>query len=278
MSRRPVDVVSLRRVRWTARAPRIAAAGTCAVLSLLGLRSLLTPEPTRVPQPAPPRPVTSAAAFAEGFARAYFTYDRDAPDRRDRALAAYMPASQITADELPRRDERVVWSAVAATEPSGGRRLIVTVAVETTSAIRYLAVTVDRDGRGRLFIPSPPALVGPLPVAMEAAPPVEEEVDDAALRAVAARVVKNFLARERDDLVADLDPRAVVSLPHETMRLASVDGLTWTSGRKVAVAVTASTADGLRLSLRYELGAVRRGGRWLVRTVHVNPAAREAAQ
>jgi len=91
--------------------------------------------------------------------------------------------------------------------------------------------------------------------------------------------VTNYLAREREDLAADLAPGAVVSLTDAPMRVASVDGVTWADGRRgrIAVAVTATGRDGLRLALRYELGITRRAGRWLVQVVHTNPAAREAA-
>ena len=279
MRRGPSDVVSLRRLRWAARAPRVAAIAACIVLSLLGLRTLLGPASTRAtPPPKAPGLDVSAAAFGEAFARAYFTFDPDAPERRERAVASFMPGRELPVDELPDRAGRVVWSTVAATEPAGRRRLIVTVALETTDGLRHLAVTVVRDDRGRLFIAAPPALIGPPPVAAEAETAIEEEVDDPALRALAGRVSRNYLARERDDLAADLDAGAIVSLPPIALRVTSVDAVTRAAAAKVAVTVTATGADGLRLSLRYELAVVRRSGRWLVRTVHVNPPATEAAR
>ena len=174
-------------------------------------------------------------------------------------------------DAPTKTDVAVSWTAVVGVASQSGRRSVVTVAAETSLGVLHLAVSVERDERGALSVAGTPALVGP-PITARAKPRVEREVDDESLRAVAGRVVKNYLTRERDDLAADLAPGAVVSLPDLRLRVGSVDGVTW-SGRRVAVAVTARGRDGLRLALRYELVVVRRGGRWLVRTVHTNPAA-----
>ncbi len=268
-------------VRAVARAPRLVALLAAGVVALVGLKALVEPVPRHaaMTRDAAPRDAV-AAGFAEAFARAYFTFDADAPDARERSVARFMPRSAAPLiDSGPRRSEKVLWTGVAAESWRGARRGVITVAVETETSRRYLAVTVERDERGLLYVPSPPALVGPPPVATAAAAPAERDVEDPALRAVATRVVTNYLAREREDLTADLAPGAVVSLADARMRVASVDGVTWADGRRgrIAVAVIATGRDGLRLALRYELGITRRAGRWLVQLVHTNPAAREAA-
>jgi hypothetical protein len=221
----------------------------------------------------------TAAALAEIFTRTYLTWEPGDSEQRDDALARLMPRDDASAtDDLGRRRQRVLWSLVIADRPAGHRRRIVTVAAKTTAALVHLAVAVARDDRGFLYVAGAPAVVGPPATATDVSIEPEREIDDRELRTVAGRVVTNYLARERDDLRADLDPRAVVSLPEEPMRVVDVDEVTWvTPNRRVAAAVTAAGPHGLRLALRYELSVTRRTGRWLVRTVHVNPTAREPA-
>ncbi len=121
-----------------------------------------------------------------------------------------------------------------------------------------------------------PALVGPPARTTKGAAPPEAEVEDHQLRTLGARVVRNYLAGEHDDLAADLHPRAVVSLPELRLDVQSIDAVTWvTEPRRLAVAVTAAAHRHPRLALRYELSVSRAGGRWLVRTVHTNPIAPE---
>lgn len=221
----------------------------------------------------------AAAGLAERFARTYLTWDVDGSERRDATLAHLMGGtSTVSVEDVGRRGQHVVWSLVVGERPVGPRRRVVTVAAQTTSSLVHLAVTVDRDARGFLYVAGPPAFVGPPATADDVSSEPERDVQDTDLRAVAQRVVTNYLAREGDDLRADLDPRALVTLPAEPMRVSAVDGLTWvTPNRRVAVAITAAGSHGMRLALRYELSVVRRARRWFVRTVHVNPTARESA-
>ena len=263
---------SLLSVRAAARAPRLAAYGAAAVLALVGLKALVAPTP------APPaaRAVTTAGqsatgAFAEAFTRAYFTVDLADRERWSQAVAAFAPSGTLVMTPPSERAVRVTWTAVLDSATTSAHEVAVTVVADTSIGLLHLAVPVARDREGALRVSAPPALVGGPPVAQDADSRVEREVDDEALRAVAGRVIKNYLARERDDLAADLAPGAVVSLPDLRFRVASIDGVTW-SGRRVAVSLTARGRQGLRLELRYELVVVRRGGRWLVRTVHTNPA------
>ncbi|HEX8084552.1 MAG TPA: conjugal transfer protein [Solirubrobacteraceae bacterium] len=252
---------------------------TCAILAVVGLKALAAPDreaaaPTRADAPVD----ISASAFAEIFARTYLTWDADGSEQREEALTRMMPRADVaSSDGLGRRDQRVAWSLVVADRPQRRRR-IVTVAAQTSVGLAHLAVTVARDRRGFLYVPSPPAFVGPPATARDVSQQPERDVEDPELRTVAGRVVTNYLAREREDLRADLDPSAVVSLPEEPLRVAAVEGVTWvTPNRRVAVALTATGAHGLRLALRYELSVTRPAGRWLVRTVHVNPTGREPA-
>jgi hypothetical protein len=251
---------------------------TCGILAVLGLKGLAAPnrDPAAPARAAAPVDV-SASAFAEMFARTYLTWDADGSKQREEALARMMPRGEAAStDDLGRRDQRVDWSLVVADRPLRRRR-VVTVAAQTSTGLVHLAVTVARAGRGFLYVPSPPAFVGPPATASDVSPEPERDVEGPELRAVAGRAVTNYLAREREDLRADLDPSAVVSLPEHPLRVTAVDGVTWVApNRRVAVALSASGPHGLRLALRYELSVTRHAGRWLVRTVHVNPTARES--
>jgi hypothetical protein len=242
------------------------------MLALVGLKALTTPtSPAPVKAASVAQRDLAAETFAESFARAYLTRNVDDPERRERALERFGLSADATADGVAEHNEAVRWSAVVGSARTSLGR-VVTVAAETDRRQVHLAVTVRRDGRGLLAVTAPPAVVGPPPVAHGTRPPAEDEVGDRALRTVATRVVKNYLALERENLAADLARGAVVSLPEQRLKVASIDGVTW-SGRRIAVALIAADGDRLRLSLRYELTVVREAGRWLVRTVHVNPTA-----
>ena len=267
-------------VRWSARAPRVAVVVVSVALAGASLTRLTKPH---TPAPAAPEPGLrqdlAAQAFAEGFARAYLTWDAGQPDAHERAVAPFLAADVDPAAGLivPRAgSQHVLWSGVAAERRAARGRRIVTISADTNRGRVHLAVSVGRDRRGLLFVSAPPAIVGPLATTTKASAGPEDEVEDRPLRTVAARVVRNFLAGERDDLAADLDPRAVVSLPEQRLTVRSTDAVTWVAKpRRVAVAVTANERGGPRLALRYELAVLRRGGRWLVRVVHTNPIVRE---
>ena len=266
-------------IRAVARAPRVTATAAGAVLALVGAKALLTPAPSaRTTTNTSARGDLGAQSFAEAFARAYLTWDGDAPERRDRALSQFgLAPDALGVDVPPRGRQTVSWTTVAALAHGRDGSGTATIAADTSNGPVHLAVNVGRDRRGRLFISSPPAIVGPPSVTTRPLERPDREVDDAVAE-IARRVVKNYLAREREDLAADLAPGAVVSLPETPLAAGSVDRITWSApGRRVAVVVDAERRDGLRLRLRYELAVVRRAGRWLVKTVHVNPAAREAA-
>lgn len=276
----PVTGQPLWRAKAAARSPRAAFLIACAVLAVVGVRTLVSPKPLK---PAEPRAgiVVDAGAqsFAEAFARAYLTWDAESPESHERAVGRFLargvePSAGLLVPQ--RGSQHVRWTAVAADRRAGDRGRIVTVAAETSQGLLHLAVRVSRDPRGMLFVSAVPAVVGPPARTTTAAARPEAEVEDRQLRAVAARVVRNYLAGERDDLVADLDPRAVVSLPDMRLTVRSTDAVTWVSEpHRIAIAVTADARGALRLALRYELSVLRVGGRWVVRTIHTNPIARE---
>jgi len=266
-------------LRARARAPRIALFAVCAVLSLLGLRALVAPVPSKVAAAVMSTGQDlSAEAFAEGFARAYLSWDVELPEAHERAVAQFVGADVDAGAGLvlpPRGSQRVRWATVAQDGTGVHGRRMVTVAAVTSNGPVWLAVTVARD-HGALFVPVAPAIVGGPPSAPRASSGVEAEVEDRGLRLVAARVVRNFLAGERDDLAADLAPHVAVSPPAQPLKPRSTDAVTWvTRPRRVAVAVTARERSGAVAALRYELDVRRMAGRWVVTAVHTNPAPQE---
>jgi hypothetical protein len=246
---------------------------TLVLLSLAGLRATLADAPVPGVPRARTTPVDQGAmAFAESFARAYLSIDPRDPERRERELAPYLPddlepdAGLSSAD----RSRSVSWTTVEA-DRSLGSRHVVTVAAETSEGLLHLAVPVERDSRRFLFVPTYPALVGPPATAGEAAAPREDEVDDRGLRAVAERAVRNYLAGDRRDLLADLAAGTVVSLPLQRLDVRSIEDITWVRpGGTAAVVLEGEDASGGVWTLRYELGVVKRD-RWYVRSFHVDP-------
>ena len=273
---------SARSVRLRARLPRIAVSVVLAVLCLAGVRAIVAGPPEPAPPPrAPDAGDLGAEGFAEGFARAYLSWDADNPERREHELARYA-ASELEPGaglEPGGSDQAVEWARAVADERSGPRRRLVTVAARTNRGLTYLAVPVARDGRGFLHLAGYPAIVGPPAVELDPSLPSEDELEDDRLRAVLRRVVTNYLAGEHADLQADLSPRAVVSLPGERLRVTAAEEMTWVApGRRAAVLVEAQRPDETSLTLRYELGVERAGRRWLVRSVATNPTHKEVSK
>lgn len=269
---------SLRTLRLRARAPRVLTGLALGLVVVAGLRALVQPAP------AAPKGATSSSqldprvgAFAEGFARAYLSWDADKPEERERLLRGYLSRDLDPDGGLPPSGgdtRRVAWSAVAA-ERASGSRINVTVVAERDGEVVYLSVPVERDRRGFLSVVAYPALVGPPATDTASRMAVESEVEDSQLRAVCERAVHNYLAGGRRNLAADLAPAAVVSLPTQRLELGAVDSVTWAQpGRWAAVQVRAEDEDGAAWTLRYELRVVRHE-RWYVRAIQVDPRSHQ---
>lgn len=260
--------LSLKGVQWRARSPRATFMVVCAVLSLLGLRSLTAARPA-ASVAAPARVIAAPDGFAEGFARAYLT-SPGSEQQRDAALKVYGYAAD--SDPGGPVTRRSLWTAAVADQAGSRGDRVVTVLADDGRNRWYLAVTVATDRAGRRYVPVAPALVGAPAVPPRPVSPAELEVDDPSLRQVVSRMVRHYLAGDASDLAADLAPRAAVTLPPAASRAVEVGLVTWVSRpTRVAVAVTIAGLGGTQLALRYELQVVRVGGRWLVRSVQVNP-------
>ena len=262
---------SARLERLRARAPRFLLVTTLALTSALGVRELVSPEETSTA--AGHRLVSDYALedFAQGFARAYLTYDAVRPQVRERALAPYT-SDAIDADAglMPaaRGSQRVAWTRVAQNQEAlaGGRIVVVAVGIAGVSVPLYLAVPVDRIEGGAIALTGYPSLVG-APVTAEASPADREEVSDEELLTVAERVLRNYLAGERQNLAADLAPGASVSIPAQRLEVDSVEEIFWAAGidsGAVLATVIAVDEGGASWTLTYELGVERLRGRVLV--------------
>jgi Conjugative transposon protein TcpC len=270
---------SVRAVRFRARVPRAVAALLALVLIVAGVRATFAPTPkaAAVRTTAVATDDPGAAAFAEGFARAYLSWDAKRPDDRTQRLAPYVGALDADAGLKPGAEtsQGVLWTSVVGERREEQARLV-TVAVQTTRRLVYLSVPVSRDARGFLAITSYPAIVGPPATNPKARAPEEDEVEDAGLVDVVTRAMRNYLAGNRQNLLADLTPDALVSPPGEPLQVADTnERVTWVvPSRRVAVELDARDASDSVWTLRYELDVSKRE-RWYVHSVQVDPTFRE---
>ena len=201
------------------------------------------------------------------FARAYLSYDAAKPERRERALAAFLPSSlDPDGGFTPARgSQSVLWAEVASNQPAlaGGR--VITVAAQTSGQEQpvYLAITVRHDPGRPLELVDYPSFVGAPSVAREP----QRRSSGAASRTPPSsrspgRVVRNYLAGQVANLDADLTPDAAVTVPTIALRVESVDQVVWTGqgpdSGAVLVTVTALDGSGGTYRLTYELGVVVR--------------------
>jgi hypothetical protein len=275
---------SLVLVRARARAPKVVLLVFVALFALLGLRVALAGPPKAPPLPHQVNPLAGAqidaTGFAEGFARAYLSFDSAAPELHQQALAPYISGLD-DADAgfaVPNHGKRsVVWTAAVKAVQATPDTTLVTVAAayDRGSRLDYLAVPVTRLRSGQLAVANLPGLVGPPPLASRYQAPLGVDVEDAQLSDVVKRSLSNYLAGARQNLAADLDRGAQVSLPPRPLRLEDVSSLTWLRPGVVVATVTARDAQRLSFSLRYELAVVKRD-RWFVSAL--NPAVRSTTE
>lgn len=269
-----------RSARWEhvrSRGPRYLFVATTVVMSLIGARELISPGGSG----SRSRSFVldhASEEFAQRFARAYLSYDAARPAARERALRGLVPDNQaIDADLTPRGSQQVLWTAVAQNQEAiaGGRVIVIATGVSTQTEPLYLAVPVYRSTDGAVGLAEYPSLVGPPALARD--PFAEREgVDERSIVAAARRVVTNYLAREAQNLAADLAPEAEVSLPTRELAVRSVEDVVWAQGAgssAVMVTVVARDAERLSWTLTYELGITERAGRPYVTFVETVPTA-----
>jgi Conjugative transposon protein TcpC len=268
---------SLRSVRTQAWIPRLAVYTLVGILCLAGVRAIVAPRS----RPSVTRTVVqrgtadlAVQAYAESFARAYLSWDSRHPEVRAQRLQPFggstlgEGAGATPADGTA---QQVEWTDVVDAHPQG-RRWIVTIAAQTTDGLQYLSVAVRRDAKGFLSLGGYPAFVGP-PAATEDADAGARgvQVDDERLKTVIRRALGNYLGGAKSNLVADLAPDAVVSLPPQHLKLTDVNSVVWLQSRRsIACEVQVTDEQGSEWTLRYEVAVVMRD-RWYVQSIEVNP-------
>lgn len=271
---------SARSEQLRARAPRILFIGLVVILSLAGLKSIVSGADAAPTEDTAAGMVDQATEdFAMRFARAYLTYDVANPDLRERQLAAYVPNElDSNAGLTPARgSQNVEWMQVAQHQEAlaGGVVIVVAAQLDTRKEPIYLAVPVERRPDDALQLVNYPSIVGP-PTVSRAPAPTFEEVDDPQLSATVERVVRNYVSLSSENLAADLAPDAEVSMPAEAMKVQSVVDVTWaTTPDNPAVIVTVEARDSMRAlwTLAYEVGIDQSGDRTTATYVETVPDA-----
>jgi hypothetical protein len=265
---------SLRTVRLQAAWPKAAMLVLVVVLSVAGLRATLAPAPAPVVSKPAAQPAIDQGveAFAQAFAHVYLTWTPGDASQRQAALQPFLATGLETAGGVtPGSGTQNVLSTYPVGEQSGGNETLVTVAAQTSGGLVYLSIPVARNSHGFMFISSYPAIVGPPASDANASLPAQQEVTDPSLQAVASRAVTNYLAGNQANLLADLTPNALVSLPQQHLTVGNTQQATWViPGRRVAIQVTATDAHGTSWTLSYELD-VEKLDRWYVQSIQVDP-------
>src|SRR5918911_1693478 len=193
------DDPAARVTRRAARTPGRLAIAALLVLAGIGAKATLAPRaaPMRAPAPLTDRASDiTAQGFAQAFARAYLSWDARDPEQHERQVAPFLSGS-LDGDgglQVPAHGrQQVLWSTAIQDQSDARRDRVITVAVQTTRQLLYLAVPVHRTDRGFLVVRQYPSLVGP-PVSDPTIAPAEEpDVTDDGLRAVAQRAITNYL-------------------------------------------------------------------------------------
>ncbi len=271
-----LTTASANAVRARAAAPRIAGTLAVVLLSLAGLRAIALPPRPRVlvvrPQAGTGADPAARDAFAQAFARAYLSFDNTDVPAHDRAVDGFLaPGTQLDGSVQPASGQvqRVAWTAVAAHLPDpaeGGGLVVVAVALDGQTPLRYLAVPVASSRDGALAVNGPPALVSPPPRDERPAPGPGYEVDDGGLRTVAIRGLAAYLRASAGDLAADLTPGTRTTVPAAPMALTDAQDVTWTGPGAVAVLATVRDGAGATYELRYRL-AMEHRERWFISAI-----------
>jgi hypothetical protein len=270
---------SLRSARTRALLPRVLVSAVLVVLCVAGLRAILAGTDERAPAATPPPPPVDLGAqgFAEGFVRSYLSWGSQTADEREHELAAYLPKS-LDADgglePAEGTDQNVLWTTVTGVVREG-RRSTVFVLADTSNGQIHLAVPVQRDSHGFLFIADYPALLGAPPIQRDIQGEKGDEVEDRGLTTVVDRALTNYLAGAGENLRADLTPDAVVSMPAQHLRLVQAKQATWlVAGSSVELIVEATDASQDTWTLHYDV-EVQKTDRWYVRSIQHDPTSKE---
>lgn len=282
-----IDSKPMWRIRLARELPRLLLMGaSCAGLVASARYAIAPPRPVTSIRAAPAASARDLAAegFAELFARRYLTWEAADPEAHQRGLAQFVGSGMEPGAGLqPPVDgnEHVQWTEVVQERVPAPGEHVYTVAVQTdTAGLQYLSVSVQRSATGALRLAGYPAFVGapasePASVGAGGAGGGGDgrELDEPALRTVAERALRNYLADAGGELAADLTATAHVSLPAEPLSLETVQHVAWSSegGDALVATVQAQDARGAHYTLAYDLDVDRVGGRWEVAAIQMDP-------
>jgi hypothetical protein len=250
----------------------LSAAAVCGIAATVRL-TLAPPSAPRPRSPAGPVMDLAAEGFAEQFARTLLTFDASHPDARRRALAAFAGAGLDPDTGLvppPSGAQQVQWARVVQQRDPRPGEHVYTVATQTDQdGLLHLAVDVRRNRDGTLRLGGYPALVGAASSAPATRDPDERlrEVDDQGVSEVVARALRNYLAGDGDQLVADLAAGTAIALPGHPLRMTGLEILKWNRDGGSVIALVGAGADGEEWTLRYELDIARHAGRWEISAI-----------
>lgn len=271
------DVRAVLRDRTVVRRS-IGAACVLVVLVCLAANTVWRPTNTVVQRLPDARVDVPADAVAQSFVAAWLMIDPDDPDARDRALETFGDVSAWRATSTKASLRRGVVStqlAGVSVRADNGDRIVTVQAQLSTGHDEFVAVRTRTRGQV-VRIVGAPAIVG-APKTEAAIESRETEGDEAPPEVVdvVTRAMRHLLAGRREDLAPDLAPDASVSVPASPLELVDVVSATWVAdpapdAGSLQVRLTATDADGVELSMDFELDLVKTGqGRWQLAVIHI---------
>lgn len=227
-------------------------------------------------------PEDAAAAFAQGFAQAYFSQGADTDEAPAVTLADYVPEDMLRDFAVPEMTVQGIRTVqVNATDAHSG---IVTLAAQVGGAPMHLDVPIYAADTGALVVSGLPALL-PAPETATLPALAEEQTTDEAAAEQMTPVITGFLeawAQTPDHLPRYLSPQAQVDpLPEGAFEFGGLGDLTVPPGdgdgpREALATVTwrpAGDAEG-GLTQRYRITLEQTAGNWFVLDVQgAAPAA-----
>lgn len=279
---RPAVTLSARplwRLRLARELPRHLLYGVATMGLLASARMAVDPPRATLPaalleRPAPPD--LAAEGFATLFARRYLTWEASGQQARENTLAPYAGGGiepGVGLQPPPDAEQRVQWAQVVQErEPAPGEHVYTVAAQTDTAGLLYLTVSVIRTPGGGLALADYPAFVG-APAAGPAQPEEHlRQASEPALRAVAERALRNYLAGAGSELAADLSSAARISMPGLSLGLQSLQSLRWAPGGGAVLAVVqAEDGRGAQYTLAYELDVTHEQGRWEISAIQTDP-------
>lgn len=238
-------------------------------------------------EPATDRPVRVAGGVVDGQARAFaisFVRSYLSPPGGGRPAAGFLAdgLGDRAADSVPPRGPgaQVAWAMVVREASLGGSRALVTVAAFLADGrVRYVAVPIARDARGRPSVFDLPSFHGPPPAgtAPPATPVPLDGPHAGALADLAGRFVRDYVAGSGSGRLSYLtEPGSEITPLDGDLEVAEVEDVAQAdsdSGRLRTLVVSVRVRDretGGVYPLAYRLEVVRRD-RWYVAAVHGGP-------